>query len=48
MENKQNYWKVLSVKANGKENSGFGNTFISSDKEVCSESYYFFKVENKN
>lgn len=42
-----NFWKVITPKAAGKGNDGFGNIFIGKPIEIHSESYISFKVENE-
>ncbi len=43
-----NYYKVITARANGDSNTGFGNTFIGNEEEVHTGSYISFKVKNKS
>ena len=42
-----NKWKVFTVRAAHKGNSGFGNIFIGKPMEISSQSYILFEVHNE-
>jgi site-specific DNA-methyltransferase (adenine-specific) len=41
------FWKIITTRANGTHNSGFGNTFIGNKKDVHTGSYLSFKIDSK-
>ena len=43
-----NFFKVITARANGTANSGFGNIFIGNETEIYTGSYISFKVSNIN
>ena len=47
IKNDINKWKVITARDAYKHCSGFGNTFIGKPKEVCSQSYILFEVDDK-
>ena len=45
---KNQFWKVITAEANGKEFSGFGAMFIGSPTEIHTGSYISFRVNNED
>lgn len=40
-------WKVITPRASGKGNDGFGNLFIGKPNELTNDSYIFFEVDSE-
>lgn len=42
-----NFWKLITTRANGGANSGFGNMFIGNPQEIHTGSYISFRTNNE-